>query len=89
MQAHVAAVTSAAEVDAMMLALLRSSKVARATHNMLAYRVADPSSGALVQDFDDDGETAAGSRMLHLLQARIRCIENLLQWRDWIKKAKQ
>ena len=68
LQAHVAAVSSALEVEAMMSALLRSNKVARATHNMLAYRIVGPEAGTLLQDFDDDGETAAGSRLLHLLQ---------------------
>lgn len=67
LQAHVAPITSVAQVESMMSALLRSNKVARATHNMLAYRVAQDT-GALLQDFDDDGETAAGSRLLHLLQ---------------------
>jgi putative IMPACT (imprinted ancient) family translation regulator len=54
----------------MMAALLRSNKVARATHNMLAYRFTTPA-GSLVQDFDDDGEAAAGGRLLHLLQVRV------------------
>jgi putative IMPACT (imprinted ancient) family translation regulator len=71
-QAHVAPVGSAAEVDAVLAALLRSSKVARATHNMLAYRIAVPGQQGLLQDYDDDGEAAAGGRLLHLLQARRR-----------------
>jgi putative IMPACT (imprinted ancient) family translation regulator len=52
----------------MMAALLRHNKVMRATHNMLAYRIAVPEKGVMLQDYDDDGEDAAGRRMLHLLQ---------------------
>lgn len=47
--------------------LLANGKIARATHNMLAYRIATEG-GAVLQDCDDDGESGAGSRMLHLLQ---------------------
>ncbi|EEH40030.1 impact family protein [Paracoccidioides lutzii Pb01] len=53
-------------------------KVANATHNITAWRIrqkmATGSSGApagedtIFQDFDDDGETAAGGRLLHLIQ---------------------
>lgn len=54
----------------MMAALLRNNKIMRATHNMLAYRIAVLGKRGMLQDYDDDGETAAGSRMLHLLQVR-------------------
>jgi hypothetical protein len=72
-QAHVATVKSQTEVDEVMACLLENNKVRAASHNMLAYRIrlhGDGSSGseAFLQDYDDDGETAAGSRMLHLLQ---------------------
>lgn len=33
-----------------------------------AYRITDTERGVLVQDCEDDGEDAAGGRMLHLLQ---------------------
>jgi hypothetical protein len=56
------------EVEAMVFTLKRNSKIARATHNMLAYRIATQKAGTFLQDYDDDGETAAGRRMLHLLQ---------------------
>lgn len=39
----------------------------RATHNMYAYRIYDEQRGVWIQDNDDDGESAAGSRMLHLV----------------------
>ncbi|KKZ64468.1 hypothetical protein EMCG_09539 [[Emmonsia] crescens] len=54
-------------------------KVAAATHNITAWRIkqkagSGPNGGApsgeetIFQDFDDDGETAAGGRLLHLMQ---------------------
>ncbi|KAK6352458.1 eIF2 kinase Gcn2p negative regulator [Orbilia blumenaviensis] len=41
-------------------------KVAKATHNITAFRIRT-SEGIIYQDNDDDGETAAGSRLGHLL----------------------
>lgn len=53
-------------------------KVAAATHNISAWRIrpsdslsaksATGTASGIVQDSDDDGETAAGGRLLHLLQ---------------------
>lgn len=52
--------------------LSTNKKVATATHNIQAWRIqnTNPSSGvtSTIQDCDDDGETAAGGRLLHLLQ---------------------
>ncbi|KAG2483524.1 hypothetical protein HYH03_017631 [Edaphochlamys debaryana] len=67
-QAHVAPVSSFEEVTLVMDALLSISKIRAATHNIMAYRIAMPG-GAFVQDCDDDGEVAAGGRLLHFLQA--------------------
>lgn len=47
--------------------LSSNKKVAGATHNIKAWRIRDHSAAA-TQDYDDDGESAAGSRMLHLMQ---------------------
>jgi hypothetical protein len=69
-QAHVARVTSRDDVIGMLEVLLRNPKIARATHNMWAYRVPVRERGTFLQDCDDDGESAAGSRLLHLLQVR-------------------
>ena len=55
--------------------LLENKKIANATHNMLAYRI-QTGSGVVYQGCDDDGETHAGSRMLHLLQVRQKDWEN-------------
>lgn len=53
-------------------------KVAVATHNISAWRIKQKKEGgsttgsepgeAIVQDYDDDGETAAGGRLLHVMQ---------------------
>ena len=42
----------------------------RATHNMYAYRIYDQQRDIGFQDNDDDGENAAGSRMLHLVSIK-------------------
>ncbi|KAF7133624.1 hypothetical protein CNMCM5793_004922 [Aspergillus hiratsukae] len=56
--------------------LATEKKVAAATHNISAWRIRQqrPANGKgesaemIVQDCDDDGETAAGGRLLHLMQ---------------------
>ncbi|GAA5996874.1 uncharacterized protein JCM10292_006054 [Rhodotorula paludigena] len=63
---HVAKVNSLDEVDAVIDALLSNNKIARATHNISAYQFTT-ASGTRHADNDDDGETAAGSRLAHLL----------------------
>jgi len=66
-QAHVCrGVESVEEVEIVMDILNESRKVRAATHNILAYRVSRPD-GSFYQDHDDDGETAAGGRLLRLL----------------------
>lgn len=68
-QAHVAPVTDVQQVKAVVAVLLESNKIRNATHNIMAYRIAVPDKpGVFVQDCDDDGEAAAGGRLLHLLQ---------------------
>nr|GFD27383.1 hypothetical protein [Tanacetum cinerariifolium] len=49
--------------------LATDKKAAKATHNMTSWRIKGPND-TVFQDCDDDGETAAGSRMLHLMQPR-------------------
>ena len=46
--------------------LLTDRKIARATHNITSWRI-KRDDGIQFQDCDDDGETAAGGRLLHLL----------------------
>eukprot|EP00466_Bigelowiella_natans_P005645 jgi/Bigna1/40814/e_gw1.46.103.1 len=67
-QGHVIPVDSREAVSAAMERLLSNRKIARATHNISAYRFkAKGGSDGFVKDCDDDGETAAGGRLLHLL----------------------
>ncbi|KAF4555055.1 Hypothetical protein D9617_3g021240 [Elsinoe fawcettii] len=47
--------------------LATDKKAARATHNITAWRIKG-ANDVVFQDYDDDGETAAGGRLLHLLQ---------------------
>ena len=56
--------------------LVNDKRVAKATHNITAYRIRSSTSFAghhhpkeiIYQDNNDDGETAAGGRLLHLMQ---------------------
>ncbi|KAK5993463.1 Protein IMPACT-like protein [Cladobotryum mycophilum] len=77
--ARVARISSTAEAKLYLQHLLWSDKRIRtATHNITAWRVRQPDNnnnggggggGAVTfQDCDDDGETAAGGRLLHLMQ---------------------
>ncbi|OLN82125.1 Protein IMPACT-like protein [Colletotrichum chlorophyti] len=66
--ARAAPVTSPEQAAGYVQHLLATDKKARtATHNMTAWRIRGPN-GTSFQDCDDDGETAAGSRLLHLMQ---------------------
>lgn len=67
-QAHLAPVTSPEDVEKCMTTLLQHNKIRNATHNILAYRIYVKDRDAWLQDYDDDGEDAAGGRLLHLLQ---------------------
>ncbi|KAL2608170.1 hypothetical protein R1flu_026743 [Riccia fluitans] len=75
--ASVASVTSVQEVQDVKQYLLSNPKIAKATHNILAYRIVQPRTGkgkhglegeTVISDCDDDGENAAGGRLLHLLE---------------------
>ncbi|TID28537.1 hypothetical protein CANINC_002410 [Pichia inconspicua] len=55
------------EVDVCFNQLMEDKRCARANHAMRAWRIKDPNTGIQYQDCDDDGETAAGGRMLHLM----------------------
>ncbi|KAH6611403.1 hypothetical protein Trco_001423 [Trichoderma cornu-damae] len=66
--ARVARVTSPAEAKLFLQHLLWSDRRIRsATHNITAWRIRGPGA-ASYQDSDDDGEDAAGGRLLRLLQ---------------------
>lgn len=66
-QAHVCRECATVDdVDAVLSALAESRKFREATHNVLAYRI--ERGATFAQDYDDDGETAAGARLLRMLQ---------------------
>ncbi|KAM0546703.1 hypothetical protein ACHAPJ_010740 [Fusarium lateritium] len=66
--AHIARVTSPDQARYYVQVLLASDKRIRgATHNMTAWRIHGPGAASF-QDCDDDGEAAAGGRLLHLMQ---------------------
>ncbi|CAK0782548.1 hypothetical protein CVIRNUC_005766 [Coccomyxa viridis] len=66
-QAHLAPVKSTDEVEKVITTLLTNGKIQRATHNIMAYRIAVLDKETFLQDYDDDGESAAGGRLLRLL----------------------
>ncbi|KAM7190698.1 Ribosomal protein S5 domain 2-type fold [Naviculisporaceae sp. PSN 640] len=66
--ARCAPVTSPTQAAGFVQHLLSVDKRVRAaTHNITAWRIRGPN-GTSFQDCDDDGETAAGGRLLHLMQ---------------------
>ncbi|KAI7897654.1 ribosomal protein S5 domain 2-type protein [Cokeromyces recurvatus] len=73
--AHVAQVHTIHQVKVVVAHLLQNKKIAKATHNILAYRITMPD-GKVLQDNDDDGESAAGGRLSHLMQ--ILEVENVV-----------
>ena len=66
-QGHTAEVKSIEEVKMVISKLYENKKIAGATHNMYAYRIFNPEKQSWLSDCEDDGEDAAGGRMLHLL----------------------
>ncbi|XP_039280512.1 protein IMPACT-like isoform X2 [Nilaparvata lugens] len=67
-QGHGALVKSVQDVQAIVAQLKKNRKISSAKHNVVAYRF--KGSGAVImQDYDDDGESQAGKRLLHMLQA--------------------
>lgn len=66
-------------MDALEL-LKQDRKIMRSRHNMTAYRIKN--GDIRYQDFDDDGESAAGGRMLHLLTIMDlwNCIAVVSRW---------
>lgn len=60
------AVHSVEEAKELLFDLTCDRKISRSTHNMNTWRIKGDN-GVTFQDCDDDGETAAGLRMLHLL----------------------
>ncbi|XP_072169770.1 protein IMPACT-A-like [Diadema setosum] len=68
-QAHLAfPVVEVKQVKYLLQKLCENKKIANATHNIMAYRIYKEDRDSFIQDCDDDGETAAGGRLMHLLQ---------------------
>lgn len=75
-QGHCAAINRQEHVNIFLSKLKENKKIENAFHNMWAYRIdrTDPhshvagKSASIIQDCDDDGEQAAGGRLLNLLQ---------------------
>ncbi|XP_038622623.1 protein IMPACT [Tachyglossus aculeatus] len=67
-QAHLAPVVTPKQVKMVLAKLYENKKIASATHNIYAYRIYCEDKQTFLQDCEDDGETAAGGRLLHLLQ---------------------
>ena len=68
-QAHTVKVANVDDVTAAVDTLLQNKRIAAASHNIMAYRFTNPVTGALHEDADDDGETAAGGRVLFMMRA--------------------
>ncbi|GAA6104054.1 protein IMPACT isoform X3 [Tachysurus ichikawai] len=67
-QPHLALVVTPKQVQRVLDKLYENKKIASATHNIYAYRIYCEDKNTFLQDCEDDGETAAGGRLLHLLQ---------------------
>ncbi|XP_047443673.1 protein IMPACT [Mugil cephalus] len=67
-QPHLAPVVTPRQVKIILEKLYENKKIASATHNIYAYRIYCEDKHSFLQDCEDDGETAAGGRLLHLLQ---------------------
>jgi hypothetical protein len=67
-QSHFARVSSMDEVNLFRMEVLSDKRVARATHNIFAYRFIDPATGVSYHDNDDDGESAAGGRLAEMIR---------------------
>ncbi|XP_058034340.1 protein IMPACT isoform X1 [Ahaetulla prasina] len=67
-QAHLAPVVCLEQVKNILAELYKNKKIASATHNIYAYRIYCEDKQTFLQDCEDDGETAAGGRLLHLMQ---------------------
>ncbi|XP_037325540.2 protein IMPACT isoform X2 [Pungitius pungitius] len=67
-QPHLAPVVTPKQVKLFLGKLYENKKISGATHNIYAYRIYCEEKNRFLQDCEDDGETAAGGRLLHLLQ---------------------
>ncbi|KAL7677992.1 hypothetical protein ACOME3_004219 [Neoechinorhynchus agilis] len=69
-QAHAVCVHSADQAKKVLIVLKNDRKISTALHNIYAYRIVTET-GSIIEDNEDDGETAAGSRLAHLLSVSL------------------
>uniref|UniRef100_A0A8C1YNJ8 Impact RWD domain protein n=1 Tax=Cyprinus carpio TaxID=7962 RepID=A0A8C1YNJ8_CYPCA len=67
-QPHLSAVVTPKQVQRVLNNLYKTKMIASPTHNIYAYRIYCEDENSFLRDCEDDGETAAGGRLLHLLQ---------------------
>jgi len=67
-QSHAINVKSKEEVDLYKSYLLSNNKIKKAIRNVFAFRFLDEKSNSIIEDYDDDGEHYAGTRILGYLQ---------------------
>nr|XP_044630441.1 protein IMPACT isoform X6 [Equus asinus] len=77
-QAHLAPVVCPKQVKMVLAKLYENKKIASATHNVYAYRIYCEDKQTFLQDCEDDGETAAGGRLLHLMEVSILNVRNVM-----------
>lgn len=84
--AHVASVRSMDHVSWVLAELLfNGKKIAKATHNMFAYRFSDASNnGCVVNDNDDDGEKGSGIKLAALLEMS-DCVDVMVVVSRWFR----
>ena len=80
--AHCASVSSLDEIDLVENHLKSDKKISKATHNITAYRIIDLGSQKVREEYNDDGEVAAGKRLLHMLQSA-ECINVYIMVSRW------
>eukprot|EP00928_Gymnodinium_smaydae_P024384 TRINITY_DN1973_c0_g5_i1.p1 TRINITY_DN1973_c0_g5~~TRINITY_DN1973_c0_g5_i1.p1 ORF type:complete len:330 (-),score=50.89 TRINITY_DN1973_c0_g5_i1:270-1148(-) len=68
-------VSSRDDVECGVAVLKSNHKIARAAHNMLAWRLVSPVTGGLTSECDSDGEAGAGGGLHHLLHTM--AVENV------------
>ncbi|SPO27092.1 related to YIH1 [Ustilago trichophora] len=73
---YAATITSPDQVPSVLSLILSDKRVARATHPIINAWVCKAPDGIIHRDCDDDGETAAGGRLAHLLS--ILELENVI-----------
>ena len=70
-QAFYANINSAPEAEQFRQQLLQNNKIKNATHNMFVWKVNE--NGIIKSDSDEDGESGAASRMMHLVELTGAC----------------